>query len=399
MNFKKRVNGSWTDIPHYIHNTSTDTITTLPADLYADGNNATVGLKGNMYQASGVSPTTPIQPQECGERTGNLFSSNWEQGSINATTGNNQNSDIIVRTAGYIPITYNVLYSMKRDKASGYMNLRLYDANKNYIGVGANEYISVIVGTSATNPMGAGYSFCVFKFISEDVAYIRINDATNDLSTQYMMVEGEYTEQTMPSYEPYGYKIPILSANTTTPVYLGEVESTRKIKKLVLTGQENWQLSQASGGRYRFVIDVTDAVNADTSNPYSICSHLPLGASGATYSTDDVYTIASGKLYMRLTVDYNSIPTFKAYLSDQYAAGTPVCVWYVLATPQTAIVNEPIRKIGEYADTVSGITIPTIAGADTLSVDTTLQPSEVTVNYHGWHPVADVHEADNGAWD
>lgn len=54
MNFKKRVNGSWTDIPHYIHNTSTDTLTTLPADLYADGNNATVGLAGNMQQTSGT---------------------------------------------------------------------------------------------------------------------------------------------------------------------------------------------------------------------------------------------------------------------------------------------------------------------------------------------------------
>lgn len=73
MNFKKRVNGSWTDTPHYVHSTSTDTLTTLPADIYANDTTATVGLQGNMSQASGVSPTTPITPSECGERTRNLF--------------------------------------------------------------------------------------------------------------------------------------------------------------------------------------------------------------------------------------------------------------------------------------------------------------------------------------
>ena len=44
-------------------------------------------------------------------------------------------------------------------------------------------------------------------------------------------------------------------------------------------------------------------------------------------------------------------------------------------------------------------TIPATDGANTLSVDTTVQPSEVTVNYKGWHPVQSVHEAENGQWD
>lgn len=43
--------------------------------------------------------------------------------------------------------------------------------------------------------------------------------------------------------------------------------------------------------------------------------------------------------------------------------------------------------------------IPITAGGNTLSVDTTVQPSEVTVNYKGWHPVKDVHEHESGAWD
>lgn len=54
MNFKKRVNGSWTDTPHYVHSTSTDTLTTLPAVVYPNATTATVGLKGNTSQASGT---------------------------------------------------------------------------------------------------------------------------------------------------------------------------------------------------------------------------------------------------------------------------------------------------------------------------------------------------------
>ena len=111
MNFKKRVNGSWTNTTHYIHKTATDTITTLPAVLYPTGTTATVGLKGQTVQSGTPTPDTPIMPQG----TGDLET----------------------------------------------------------------------IGTKAGQ-----------------------------------------------------YKIPISSANTTTPIYLGEVETTRRVKKLVLTGEE-----------------------------------------------------------------------------------------------------------------------------------------------------------------
>lgn len=62
----------WHDTPHYIMGTSTDTITT-PADIYANDTIATVGLKGQMSQTGTPTPTNPIQPSECGERTANLF--------------------------------------------------------------------------------------------------------------------------------------------------------------------------------------------------------------------------------------------------------------------------------------------------------------------------------------
>lgn len=78
---------------------------------------------------------------------------------------------------------------------------------------------------------------------------------------------------------------------------------------------------------------------------------------------------------------------FKSYLAAQYSAGTPVTVWYVLAEPETAVVNEPLMRIGDYSDTLSmeqaGAQIPTANGSTTLDVETTVPPSEVYIKYRG----------------
>lgn len=266
MNFKKKVSGSWTDVPHYISGTDTETITTLPATIYPLAQSVTIGLKGNTVQNGTPTSDSPV------------------------------------------PV----------------------------VGVG---------------------------------------DLDNG-----------------------NYKIPISSANTTTPVYLGEVQTTRKIKKLVLTGgdDENWNITNNSKVLY---LAVSDSLKEQGKICY--CTHYK--TVNNVSSTDDVndgectFNDHLNWLYIKDS-NYTSAQRFKNYLADQYAAGTPVTIWYVLATEETGIVNEPLMKIGDYADTVSNISIPVTASGDTISVGTTVQPSEVKVNYKGWHPVQSVHERKNGAW-
>lgn len=276
MNFKKRVNSSWTDTPNYIHNTSTDTITTLPADIYPTGTTATVGLKGNMEQNGTPTPTTPIQPQE----TGDLET----------------------------------------------------------VGVKAGQY-----------------------------------------------------------------KIPISSANTTTNIYLGEVETTRRTKKLVLTGDEEWLFYSNNLGAWQFYVNDLSLGGVSASSCMS--NIAPYGVTSSTRHQYDYgcYLIKNGNgVGFQMNGDKDTLintTSWKSYLAEKYAAGIPVTVWYVLATPTTGIVNEPLRKIGDYADEVSGITIPTIIGANTIDVDTMLKPSEVSVNYHGWHPVSALHRFNGTSWD
>ena len=83
---------------------------------------------------------------------------------------------------------------------------------------------------------------------------------------------------------------------------------------------------------------------------------------------------------------FTDLTDYKSYLADQYAAGTPVTIWYVPQEPETAIVNEPLCKIGDYADelhsTDAAVTIQTVSGSNTLTIGTDLQPSSVSITGH-----------------
>jgi hypothetical protein len=182
------------------------------------------------------------------------------------------------------------------------------------------------------------------------------------------------------------YKIPISSASTTTPVYLGEVQTVRQIYKMVLDGTEGF--SQSGGGFYLATVN-PDYMRAQGSN-LALCTHYV--TSEQTTSMSGVpdksvsfsYGTVSQRLYLKDS-DFKNTIQLKTYLAQQYAAGTPVTVWYVLATPETAVVNEPLMKIGEYADSLSraqtGIDIPTVIGQNTLDVLTTVKPSSMRIEY------------------
>ncbi len=137
----------------------------------------------------------------------NLCNNIWEQKAINVETGNSAPSANSV-CCDFIPVKPNVTYSCSRTIANNYNNLRCYGANKNYLGSGE-------VLANKANPLPQGASFGTFMITDARVSYIRFNDISNSLDTKYMLVEGVYTAETMPPYEPY-------HAPITTSAYLPE---------------------------------------------------------------------------------------------------------------------------------------------------------------------------------
>lgn len=186
-----------------------------------------------------------------------------------------------------------------------------------------------------------------------------------------------------------GYKLPLTVNGTEYPIYLGQVETTRRIKELVLTGAESWM--RYNGNYYSSVTDRYSLQNMPCR-----CTHT---AGGIIIDNGSVRLKVFAS---RFTTVASNLEEWKSYLAAQYTAGTPVTIWYVLATPETGIVNEPLHKIGDYADTITmaqaGVAIPTSDGDNTITFGTTVQPSRMSATFRGWHPVQGAKQYDGSEW-
>lgn len=166
------------------------------------------------------------------------------------------------------------------------------------------------------------------------------------------------------------YKIPITSAGQTMPIYLGEVQTTRKIGKIDLS-ELSWKM--ITNGLW-----VT--VNIPNIKYTSVNKELGDGIS-------EKYTIHTGS-GMSTALNCIAIDVSQVSVNTGSTSEKPTGMfWYVLAEPETGIVNEPLMKIGEYADTLSmeqaGVDVPTNKKPTETVIDvpTSVKPSEGYIKY------------------
>lgn len=365
---EKYTNGAMVEVGYDRYENSTDTITTLPTELIADSVSAYT-IKGNMAQNGTPTPQNPIQPIECGKRTENLFDGTFTVGYyINATTGlPATTNDPRMTTLVPIDVTEydSVTFNFSND--TNYILNIMYSTLNN----GTLKKREATLNAPLTiDTTGATQLYlCVYP---PD----RTKPIAPDSISSVMLNEGSTT---LP-YEPYGFKIPIITGNTTTPAYLGEVQSTRQIKSKIITANNQISATAITGGT-RF--GITGVLGNNSVSNYGLCNY-------AIYSTNwneiNAFNISltGGHVYMARD-DISTVDEFKAWLTGCENSGNPVTIWYVLATPETGIANEPLRKIGDYADSIAGLTIPTSGTAEQFDVDTPIKPSEVSLTYTGWH--------------
>jgi hypothetical protein len=333
---------------------------------------------GNGQQSGTPSPDNIIMPEMCGERTGNLFDdavySAYKQGNGTylGAIKNFYTTHVTPFTSDDIGKTFTFALVIRETTSK---NVR----------VAANINGNDINGNSLYKAGTTTVTFTVSS--ANDYLYLNYGSGgENPITLDNIMLNSGSTA--LP-YEPYGWKIPLTCAGQTTPLYLGEVSTVRKIRKLVLTGDEtSWSDIGGSANPYRILLpDIVKTTNRNSvlflSTHYLAVSNTE---SWSKYSTCVSWSFSGGVSAKSLQFRDTSKATladFKSYLSEQFAAGTPVTVWYVLAEPETAIVNEPLAKIENYADeliTVPGITPQT--GTNALTVDTTISPSSVSITGH-----------------
>lgn len=382
MIMTKKEDGTYKQVGFIYRNDEINVSGEVPIEFKTmDGTIGNYMIEGNTYQSDGVSPDTPQEVQAVGDRTGNLFDSAWEQGSINGTTGQNEVAGTLVRTKDYIPIKPNIAYSFSRNISNGYMNLRLYRADKSYIGSGSASTIRLISGVSVGNPMGNNASFCCFEVIDGEASYIRFNDSSNNTATKWLMVEGEYTQQTMPEYEPYGYKIPVETRGKNlfdgwevSKTFLGLTCETSENMTIVLNGtriaglnaqpitRPNITLKAGTytvsckmiGGSMEGVTDgVFFGINQSTYAQRTSPAVLKVGDIGKRTFTLTEDTIISS---FDITPSYGSPGGIftNATFECQFEYGSEATEYEPYHEPITTPIylGSPLYKIGDYADTL-----------------------------------------------
>lgn len=349
---------------------------TLPAVLTGTkaGYLESYKIYGNTIQNGTPTPEAPVDVAGCGVRTENLFDKdNYNLIRANAETGQN----ILYGTptespyAVYIPVTGGETYSFYSQSTleSSCFTMATPAIGVSIVVNGANTFNNTNVRTA---PADAKYL----------VIFLELSSVTQDKLDFDLATLTIVKSSTPPaSYIPYGYKLPILSNSTVTNIYLGKAETTRRIKKLVLTGSEDIWHKSATRNYSWYIFPVSIGTIENT--PF-YCSH------GETVTSISDYTY--GKVFCDNTCNLgifdssiDSVAKLNAYLAAQYAAGTPVTIWYVLKNPETGIVNEPLMKIGDYADTLSmeqaDVSIPTIDGDTTIDYDGAPKPSQMYIKY------------------
>ena len=354
-------------------------IGTLPATLTGTkaGYLRRYKIYGNTEQTGTPTPDNPIVPQECGERTENsidvsMFTPGY---TLDGTTGLPTVSPNRAATLTPIAVssdnaviklsysgegTFMIMYSVLNGNT---LVRRTYSPNNPYI-----------IDTSG----GDTLYFCVFILEGTTIDLSKISDL--------MLVPGSTAPST---YIPFGYKLPLTSAGQDVDIYLGESPTTRRIKKLVLTGEETWNFYE---GVNIWQFYTGNIVSGSATSP-SIMSNITgygVTANTRAYYDYGAYLVSSGRavaFQMKGSKDtLVDVAAWKAYLAQQYANGTPVTIWYVLATEETGTLNEPLRKIGDYADTIdstqTNAQIPTSANSTTISwAGEGLAPSKVEFEY------------------
>ncbi len=162
--------------------------------------------------------------------------------------------------------------------------------------------------------------------------------------------------------------------------YIAGVEH-HEWEKIELTGDEAWNLDDTVGNIRQYTI-VLSVLSQYSENNISVISNCFKGVTfELSWLQDNSITILSNSVSLRImTSNYTTVEDFKVYLKQQYEAGTPVTVYYKLATPinlELTSEQKAIRDTKLY--TYKNIT--NISVSDELaSIDVEYKKDQDTIN-------------------
>ena len=280
----------------------------------------------------------------------NLWDEEWELGAISSSTAANVPSSNDIRNKNYIPVMPGTTYYCKCPPVpQGTLNVRYYDANKNFLAA-----FNTTIVNAFTVPSGAHY----LRFWSAGTTYnhdICINLSDASFNGQYAPYEKHELDLSWVKEIKDGEGVKLFedgmrSAGTA----FDEAAKGRAIKRFgvkVFDGTEDMPLL---GGGFYIYLNTAHKVTNNSEIANAICNLYPVTAFAKIYSSEVDKSFGIGIINNRAILAVRdtsfTVETFKAHLADLYAAGTPLVVYYELA--------EPIEV--EYDE--KSLTYPVIAG-------------------------------------
>lgn len=189
-------------------------------------------------------------------------------------------------------------------------------------------------------------------------------------------------------------------ADTKDSLNLATGSCTRAITKLALTGNEEWEMVAGQSADYYRISNMPATASK------IICSHY------TSPDTDINYTSTVTGIKMQQSSSYGvilacrpsnaaTLAEFKTFLSTQYAAETPVTIWFIAASSSTESITVPTGLTGTVYGSLTQAETPT----PSAPVYPTGNDCEAwyDIGYHkrvssAWTDVENVYERDNGAW-
>ena len=346
---------------------------TVPTTITTDGTPLiSWTIYGDMQQSGTPTPDSPIYPSETGDKTANLFNGTFTEGYQLAPNSGlpvayTNNSRCAIETPINVSNLNTVTFSFKNDTTENKFYM--------YSLFNGTTLIERVAGKTSGDSIDVSTGTALYLCVYTSLASVNAAKTISEI----MLNEGS----TALPFEPYGYKLPVQCGGVTTNVYLtapirqigdnvdykSESAEYRTINKYEFTGQE---IFSASGSG--FVVTINDAIGVPmTEITKAICSHYQAQRYDRVYSGSwfgfAQRSGSSNRGFAFSKGEYETPQDFQTYLQQQYAAGTPVTVWYVLYTPTTTTVEAP--------------EIPTSDGEQTFDVATELEPSSVYIKYKG----------------
>jgi len=289
-----------------------------------------VALKAYIQaQGGGGTPSAPVaitgfDSIKIYQRGVNLWDEEWETGSIDNTTGQNNNLGTNrIRSKNYIPVSPNVSYNFVSLDTTYAMFLYFYDENKNFISIDGNVTRPNYVFTTPAD--------CYYvRFRSND----NFGAYDNSISINYPSTDTQYH-----AYNPNSTEYTIQLGQTCYGGYIDKESGKLVIDSAFKTFDGTETFTSSTNNRFFYTVDDVIQPTVSTSD-LVLCSHF---VSRTQSQQDDqaVWKTTGNKIIVFRDTSIADLTAWTNFLTTQYNNGTPVQLAYKLATPISTDITIP----------------------------------------------------------